>query len=108
MTRTPLEQMVFEALQTCPDVWRREFPTELVPTGSWEAYTRCIAFALGAVYPESTWDRPEMARWSADISAVRHAITDAAALGDHHPLTALPYALRALDELIVPDHRDVA
>jgi hypothetical protein len=108
MSRTPLEQMVFEALQCCPEVWRREFPNELVPTGSWETYTRCIAFQLGAVYPDSTWDRPEMRRWTADIEAVRTTLTDTAALAGYSAYAALPHALTALEQLVVPDHRGVA
>lgn len=84
MTGSPLEQMVFEALQTCPAVWKREFPNDLVPLDSWHTYTRCIAFMLGGVYPDSTWDRPEMAAWSALLETVRERLATAAELHDFY------------------------
>lgn len=108
MSRGPLEQMAFEALQVSAPIWAREFPSEEQPRAQWETYTRCITFMIGGVYPDSTWDRPEMQAWQLDVSAVRRALTDAAELGGCDAYAALPLALNTLRELVSPDHRDVA
>ncbi len=103
MNGTPLEQMVYEALQVCPEVWKRDFPTELIPTQTWDTYTRCVTFMIGGVYPDSTWDRPEMAVWSALLSTVRERLTTAAELHDYQAgRAAMRTALQLLAELQTP------
>ncbi len=105
MNGTPLEQMVYEALHVCPAVWKRDFPTELIPTQTWDTYTRCITFMIGGVYPDSTWDRPEMTVWSTLLETVRERLSTAAELHDYQAgRAAMRTALELLGELQTPSH----
>jgi len=105
---TALRQMIREAIEVHPSTWTRNFPNDSTDAdiarvrASFDAYLRCIAFTLGAVYPDTAYDRDAMAKWSHDLARVRRALVETSE-ENYRPIRGVEVATRRLIKLSIAD-----